>query len=112
MPTENSKNLMTEQNAADYIADWVEYMESDGLCLPSREPFDMAVKALREVEELRRKYSHSVVVLASIANRSGADPDHHYVDEWTQARAFRDCNLAAKRGLKYIGEDALIKHYQ
>lgn len=61
-----------------------------------------------ELAEYRKKYNHSLTVLAAIANRTGANDKAKYRDEWTEAKAFNDCKIAARRCLKYLGEEEKI----
>lgn len=56
----------------------------------------------KELETLKKKYDHAVKVLSAIADRKG-DKDG-YLNEWTEAKAFRDCKESARRGLEYLGE--------
>lgn len=55
-----------------------------------------------EIEGLKKKYDHSIKVLSAIADRKAIEDG--YVNEWTEAKAFRDCRTAARRCLEYLGE--------
>ena len=52
---------------------------------------------------LFRRYNHAIKTLQAIAQRSGRDKSGCW-NEWTEARAFRDCKTAAFKCLKYLDE--------
>lgn len=54
------------------------------------------------MESIEKKYSHAILVLQAISQRSGANDQ--WWDEWSEAEAFRDCREAARKALKYLGE--------
>lgn len=57
----------------------------------------------RRYGELLRRYNHAIKVLQAIAQRNGRDR-YGCLDEWAEARAFRDCQRAAYKCLRYLGE--------
>lgn len=57
---------------------------------------------------LEEKYRHAILVLQSIAQRSGRDKKFG-LNEWTEANAFHDCKEAATRCLLKLGEATIIK---
>ena len=56
---------------------------------------------------LEEKYRHAVLVLQAISQRSGGYKSGGW-DEWSEADAFTDCQCAAGRALKYLGEDTIM----
>lgn len=56
--------------------------------------------------EIEEKYRLAVQCLQAIAQRTGTNKVDGYEvwDEWTEARAFKDCSIAAENTLKRIGE--------
>ena len=58
------------------------------------------------METIEEKYRLAVQCLQAISQRTGAEKvsGQTYCDEWTEARAFADCSMAAHNTLKRIGE--------
>ncbi len=44
---------MTENEAKNYIESYIKFFEKDGIGIPSREPYDLAISALEEIQQYR-----------------------------------------------------------
>ena len=44
---------MTENEAKDYFEAYIKFCEKDGIGIPSREPYDLAISALEEIQKYR-----------------------------------------------------------
>ena len=56
-----------------------------------------------------KKYRKAILVLQAIAQRTGCySGSFGGYDEWSQAEAFIDCRIAARRCLKKLGENLIM----
>ena len=77
------------------------------MCL--RNPQDMLQNSPEVVDA--SKYRKAVLVLQAIAQHAGSRKTSYgeeYTDEWTEAKAYRDCSEAAYRCLKSLNEPVMM----
>jgi len=53
MPINSPIRELQEQDAVKYFKDYIDFCEKDGIEIPVREPYDLAIAALEEIQQYR-----------------------------------------------------------